>query len=267
MATCKYCGRRAGIFRRQHPDCLKKRLTALQTIPGLVLKGIASEMSATRFLQLLMPAAQESFIGEDEVRSMVSDSIRKDVSHQLENSLISEERQHHLYEFLDAFVLDETTIDNLLTKNHILNALQEGRIPQCVEVKGQLPLTLSTKEVVLWIFNKIATGTRSDPSNNIANGTSTPYIPKGTAKDTLKIKSEDIGLEGDLVVTNRGLHFISSTVAPFRIKIANIVNVEVFTNGVVIEDGSEKQQFRVLILDDPWFAANLFNLLIERAKA
>lgn len=275
MAKCIYCGQPAGFFRREHKECRNRHERATAMIPGFFKKALANPLPIERFRELLVGAAEASFIKPDELRSLIIDGVTNLITATLEERLLTAGEEDRITEVLEAlgFPFDLGIAPyELLVKVDILRKLEDGKIPDRVSVAGPLPIELRQGESIVWVFNHVVSYLeRAAAEGGQATAELTPdkapYFGRAAANSKpASIRKLPQEVSGDLVVTNRNLYLLSSSDPPRRIPIARISNMRGYADGVSVVSGGEKKVSRTIILDDPWFAANLIADLIRCAK-
>jgi hypothetical protein len=224
-------------------------------------------MSIDRFAVLLKSAAKQSFVTDEDLRNLVGNSLLKFISGKLKKRLIKIKEENRVYEFVDAFDLNEVALDVILAKNDIIRTLNRHELPNRVQLKEKIPI-LSQEEVVLWIFNQIVTTTRladTFPEQGTQPRSRSGYVGRRSVGHKIDLKSDDVELDGDLVVTNRSLHFLSNSVAPIWIPIENISSVKRYSDGVALVESVGQKRIRLIALDDTWFATNLLESVMKFA--
>src|SRR5215208_5689697 len=219
MARCIYCGQPAGLLRRRHPECQARHTRALAMIPELFTKALHSSLPAERFGELLKQAAGASFIKPRDLGPLCVQGISSMIDSVLEDRLLTPAEDERITEIKDALapaLVDVTTLNEKLIKISILRELGAGELPDRVTVAGPMPIELHAHERVIWIFNHVVSFRRRTPvapprSGGIAfPATETDMYCGLRAFLNDPIPMDDLLEEaiGDLVVTNRNVHFI-----------------------------------------------------------
>jgi hypothetical protein len=270
MANCVLCGRAVGFPRKQHRECRDARKRAIEAIPALVEKSIASSIETSRFHALLTEAAETSFVSASELKQTIVKALRQTATRILLERLISVDEDLRISEIMEAF---DTNFDDelfeLLVKADVLRALEAGKMPDRVRVKGGMPISLAKNETVIWIFNHAAARRRRYKGSAIAKQRRNiaAYSTRTPVKTRLPRRWTIRKIPSDLVVTNQNLYFLSGTAAPRQLPISRIIDLQCYKTGLSLFSGRKGQGvINFITLDDPWFAANLIGSLTAFIK-
>jgi hypothetical protein len=265
MASCVLCGRAVGFLQKQHRECRDARKRAIEAIPALVEKSIASSIKTSRFHALLTEAAETSFISPSELKQTVVKTLQQVATRILSERLISGDEDLRISEIMEAF---DTKFDGelfeVLVKADILRTLAAGRMPDRVRVKGSMPISLAKNETVIWIFNHAIAHRRRYKGNAIGENRKdlATYSARVPVKTRLPRRWTIQKTPSDLLVTNENLYFLSGTTAPRQLAISRILDLKRYKSGLSFLSGRKEQGVvNFIALDDPWFAANLIGSL------
>lgn len=274
MATCSYCGQSAGLLRKWHQECHDRHERALQTIPGFFPKILDSAVLPERFADLLRSAADACFVTSDELKTLCQAGISSVVDSILRERPLTVSEAQRIMEFTDALELimpDGLGLDEKLTKAAIIAELRDDRTPNHVSVVGPMPIEFGRNESVIWIFNQ-ATAYRAPvieaehSSLPVFASADIPYMtPQAVAEIAPPAGRLGREMKGDLVLTNRAIHFLRSENASLRIPIARVVSLQVNREGVHVACAVAKQS-RLFLVDDPWFAGNVIGQLLGQMR-
>ena len=268
MPTCSFCGRSTGGQIAFHDACQERHHKATLAIPGFFRRILDSEISASRFAQLLHEAAEASFVGAEEFNALCLRGASDLVGDILARRLVTETEEQRLGEILENLnpdLLQSPGLVTLFAKNEILRALDDGRVPNCVEVVGEMPLPLRKTEAVLWIFNKARAA--SSGQRPIAPEATPPPLT-GTYYANVAFTARDRnakpkGKTGDLVLTNYNIFFVRSPAEHRRFPISRITGLRAHVDAVDIRYANRILTFAVA---DPWFLANALVFLSRRLR-
>jgi hypothetical protein len=246
------------------------RQKALDTIPGLVEKSLASSIETSRFHALLTEAAEASFVSAPELKQTVAVALVETATRILSRRLISAEEDLRISEIMEAFDnhFDDKLFE-LLVKADVLRTLAAGKIPDRVRVKGGMPISLAKNETVIWIFNhsieyrrRYKGSVTGENHKDLAT-----YSTRKPVRTRLPRRCTIRKARSDLIVTSQNLYFLTGPTAPRRFPISRILDLELYQNGISFLSGRKEQGIIDLVtLDDPWFAANLIGGLTAFTK-
>lgn len=275
MAKCKYCGKPAGFLRKVHAQCHERHERAVSLVPVFFSKFLESNLSVDRFQQLLQSAAEASFVKPAEMKTFAVAGITQAVKSILEQRLLETSEATRIQELVDALqphLSDVSPADDLLVKIEILRDLQNGKVPDRVAVAGPMPVELPPTETVIWIFNDVTAyrvddvATTREPGTELALDKVAYYGLKAFSavqvpRDKLRQDSR-----GDMVVTNRNLHFLISDVKSRRFPVARTTALRAYADGLYLGSEPMPDKRRIFVLNDAWFGANLILRLFQRFR-
>jgi hypothetical protein len=268
VATCSFCGRPANRGEAFHDDCRERHHKATIAIPGFFSRILESQISAARFADLLHEAAAASFVGRAQLDDLCLEGVSCLVSDILEHRLVTEAEQQRIGEILHALnaeLLESQGLATLFAKIEILRSLSDGRVPDHVEVVGDMPMALRNTERVLWIFNQMRFASsgkrRIAPDEMPPPLTGSYYANRAfTARDP---KAKPRGRAGNLVLTNYNLFFVSTPTEHRAFPISRIAGLRAYVDAVGIGYPTKIFTFSVA---DPWLLANALAFLSRRFR-
>lgn len=273
MAICRYCGRRAGFFRSQHGECAEHHKRAISMIPGFFEKMLASQLSAERFTELLQDTAKASFVKRDELISLCKTSLGNVIDSILKErpaTIAEGQRIADLTDTLEAAFSESFGLNEKLVKASIISELYDGRIPDPISVVGPMPFEFGRGETILWIFNHVsAFRVASDKTDGGIQFDATelpkePYFgPAALGNAHAPLKGANAEGKGDMVLTNRNIHFFLSEEAKSRIPIARIQSLISYKEAIHVVSNPARKKSPMYVLDDAWFAANVIGRLVK----
>src|ERR1700674_3704856 len=156
MGTCIYCGRPAGLFHRQHRQCAEQFAVAEQKIPQFFVQAMDSPLPAPKFYELAHQVAKTHQVNDAEFHRLAIKGMDSAIHSMLANSSLDDSQDARARELASAFGLtmeDLGEIGRKLTKAEILRDVENGRLPQRMQLAGTSPLNLEKNESIIWIFN------------------------------------------------------------------------------------------------------------------
>jgi hypothetical protein len=272
MANCRYCGQKAGLLRSEHQECRQRHDRATTMIPGFFGKMLTSQLSTDKFSELLRGTAETSYVQRDELISLSKAAITNTVDSILKDrpvAIAEAQRIIELTDTLEAAFSESFELNDKLVKTSIISELYDGRIPDPVSVVGPMPFELGRGETILWIFNHVSLfrittddtlgGIRID----VTEQTKEPYFgPAALESRHAPVNGSSGEAQGDLILTNRNLHFVQSEETRTRIPIARIQVLAAYREGIHVIANPDKKRAPLFVLNDAWFAANVVGRLI-----
>jgi hypothetical protein len=275
MPDCIYCGKPTRLFRRHHPECKTQFERATKTIPAFFEKLLHSNLPPNRFEGLLKEVAATFHIKSQQLKSLSVLGITAMLNAALQQRLPTPQEEARILEVaagVGVSLEDMPDLEEKLVKIGALRDLDEDLIPDRVKVVGAMPLEFGPGERVVWIFNNVGCyregGTltvskiRRDPAH--LQRQMPPYIPPSGIgnKPTPTKKLFEIG-SGDLVVTNHNLFVVLTERQP-KFPLFRFTAIDTYNDGVQMSRAYPDERPAVtFVVDDPWFAANLFVRLLR----
>ena len=268
MGNCKYCSEPAGFLKEKHAACEAAYNAGWGEMVSTARSALDSS-SLSGLQQRLADIATSHRVPKELIRSALVLAWTSTVDTALSDQLLTKEEESALGAFLHEFALSQQEVDRegafmRLVKAAILRDIMEGRIPDRVQVEGDLPFDFQKSESLIWLFNAVDyfetrahtqyVGGSAGESIRIAQGV---YFRTGAFTGEPVQTSQAVHLgQGPLAVTNKNLYF-SGNQKSVRIPYAKIVAFRQFSDGIGVQrDGAsaKPQTFRT---GDGWFTYNL----------
>jgi hypothetical protein len=272
MANCVYCGKPAGVMRRHHPECKARHSNAFSVIPEFFGKVIDSAISAQRFSELLQAASRESFVSVGELKSLCHAGFTNVITSILNQRPLTAAELQRITELIDALgasLPDGLGLDELLAKINVVTELSDGKIPDYVSVAGPVPIEFEADETVLWIFNQATRFRSRRKSQNPAQGpapiNSRHVGPQALEKTHFPRDKFAEEATGDLLITNRNLHFLRNIRSGTKTAIADIKAVHAYAEAITLTSTRDEDGPQTFLVDDAWFAGHVIYRLSELA--
>lgn len=282
MARCKYCGRYAGFWKKFHPECQERHDRASAQIPLFFPKFFQSDLPIDRFTELLRGAAEGSFVRRKELTELAALGLSNVVKQILDQRLLTAaeiQRVRDVARSLKPRTLTRDIVPHeTFAKVDVLQALGEGKVPDLVSVAGPMPIELGQGETVIWIFNYVSSFREpAEAEKPPAGGEVAPvpltlqagayYGPSAFQSAILPATRVPQDADGDMVVTDRNVFYLTRTAQPRRIAIAQITALSAYSNGIhIVCDASIPDRVQTFGLEDAWFAANMLVRLVQIAR-
>ncbi len=274
LGRCSYCGQPVPLMRAAHPECQQRHSIAVETIPTFFSKFLGSDLSPTRFCELLRNAADFSYLTPAELADLIRASVKQMFEGILATRLLTDAelvRARELADAAEAMIGTNLDVDALFAKIAILNACQNNVIANLVTVTSQLPFDLQKSETVVWIFNNVVSVGKSKSLRKTKlfdlDLTAKPqYYGYSQFKEASPPKRRLGRRKGDLLLTSRNLYIIDNDAESSRWPLSKVLTVSIYPNGIGIECDPKDQRDRVFAVDDVWFAANLLAGLLSLTR-
>jgi hypothetical protein len=269
MGDCRYCGKSAGLLRRVHKECKANYQLGKSKI-ALFLKKSAHDAAVVKLLKTAVEdISKKHLIPSSDVPSIVIEGYERAVDDAFEDGVLTEEEESNLDEIQKLFGFRQNDLDKngaftKLVKGAILRDLLNGKIPDRVNIKGNLPFNLQKDEQLVWIFQGVEyyeqktrrhdEGGSSGVSIRLAKGVY--YRTSGfRAHPVVKTETVHVGT-GMLAFTNKHLYFTGGAKS-FRVAYKKIVSFEPFSNGIGIQRDATTAKPQTFLTGDGWFTYNL----------
>lgn len=275
LGRCSYCGQPVPLMRAAHPECQQRHSMAVETIPTFFSKFLGSDLSPTRFCELLRNAADFSYLTPRELADLIRASVKQMFEDSMATRLLAEAelvRARELTDAAEALIGEDLEVDALFAKIAILNACQNDDVPNLVDVTSQLPFDLHPSETVIWIFNDVVSLRKKksrektklfDLDLNARNKYYGYSLFKAANPPKRRLGRSR---KGDLLLTSRNLYIIDNDAESSRWPLWKVQTISVYPGSIRIECDPKDQRDRVFAVDDVWFAANLLGGLLSMTR-
>lgn len=269
MGDCKYCGKPAGLLRSVHKECETKHDSGKAEIMFLIKTAVHNTSAVSSLKTASEEIAEKHLIRKSEVPAIVIEGWERAVEGAFDDGVLTEEEESNLVEIQKHFGLDRTDLNQnraytKLVKGSVLRELLNGRIPERMSVKGNLPFNLQKDEKLVWIFQGVQyyeqktrrhyEGGSRGVSIRVAKGV---YFRTGgfRAHPVETTENAHIGT-GILALTNKHLYFTGGAKS-FRVAYKKIVSFEPYSDGIGIQREATTAKPQTFITSDGWFTYNL----------
>jgi hypothetical protein len=270
MGICRFCDQDAGLLRGEHKSCRSAHDDAVAHIPEFFVQTLRSGIEPPVFTSVLMDDAKRSHIGEAEFRQLAIVGVRAMINEALAGGVMAETDQTRIREIRDAFGIDGSDIGGeqgiRFQKAAVLSGLGRGELPK-VNVQGRMPLSLARGEALIWVFNGVD-GVTTETHSGFVGATSgvSVRLMKGLTVRSGRMQGRSVKTKnlasmgnGDLVITNRNLYFLTG-VKVIKLSRNVIVAANAATDGLVILRNGDLPPM-IFKVDDPAFAADVIGRL------
>ncbi len=278
MATCKYCGKKAGFLRSAHKQCRQANEQGIIQIIQLITDNSTKD-SASSIKDSILTLAQASHIDKAAFTAACIKGWENAVSKALEDDVLTAEEEQSLVQVKDALELSQEQLDKngaylKLVKATIIRELLEGKIPQVAKIDGNIPFNLQKNEQIVWLFNDAKYyeertytrygGAYSGVSIRVMKGV---YYRTGAFKGNPVVTSNIVHIDdGQVAITDKHIYFAGSKKA-FRVPYNKIVAFKPYNDGLGIQRDAQSAKPQIFVVDDGWFIHNLVVNLSKLEKA
>jgi len=269
MSKCSYCGQEAGFLQGKHKACEERHSQGLGRVLELAKSGIKNGAELETLHESTRSVSGATFVTEGERIDSLVQAFDDAVTQALEDGLLTSQEEQGLIEYGKRLSLSQDDLDKRggytkLIQGGVLRELAEGRIPERVALKGELPFNLQKGEKIAWLFNDVKyhevrtrthfEGRSSGVSVRVARGL---YYRTGTFKGH-PVKTEETVLvgKGVMLITSKNIYFGSSAKS-LRIPYGKIVAFTPYSDGVGIQRDALSAKPQLFINGAGWFTYNL----------
>ncbi len=219
--------------------------------------------------------AANSFINQAALQNLVISGWEKAVELAFDDNILTEQEESVLTKLKEHFSLYQDTLDRngaftKVIKGSILRGILEGRIPERINIDGNLPFNLQKTEKIVWVFQdtdyyeeKTRTryvGGHQGVSIRVAKGL---YYRTGGFRGERVQTSETVHADSGLLgITNKHIYFAGSS-KRFRIRYDKIVAFEPYSNGIGVQRDAVTAKPQSFATGDGWFTYNLITNLAQ----
>jgi hypothetical protein len=275
MGACKYCSKPAGFLKSLHKDCAAKHTEACKKLPEVIEKAFSSRVNARDFSARFNEIATAAWIDATQRHKIIVQGLERQATQALDDGILTVEEEARILEFQDSLGVTKnelmgTRFQLALTKAAVIRDLDDNIVKSRIQLDGGHSFLLARGETVLWAFINVTlyelktrtsySGRSQGVSVRLAKGL---YVRAGASKghkiETTNLEPIDVGT---VAITND--HFLfSGTSKSIKIKFAKIISLKVFDDALEITKESANPKPQLFSVDDPSFAANLINKIVN----
>ena len=269
MGDCKYCGKPAGILRSKHKECQHKFDSGINEIVALVKSSISYESDLKEIKEQASKIAISNYVAETDLYKALHSGWRLAIEKAFDDGVLSEKEENRLKEMIEEFKFNKDVLNSdpayiKIVQGSVLREVLEGKIPERIQMGGNLPFNLQKSEKIVWVFQNVKycemrtykqyAGNYQGFSVRVAKGL---YYRAGAFRgnpvETTQLVHADTGI---LAVTNNHIYFSGPTKS-FRIKFDKIVSFETYSDGLGIQRDAQTAKPQIFVTGDGWFISNL----------
>lgn len=275
MGNCIFCEKPAGFLRKSHKECKHQHNLGKDEIMALVSTIGSNGGNLNELETKIEKTALNCFIENEGLQQLVIAGWEKAVEIAFDDGILTNEEENALIELKDHFSLTQNQVDGKggftkLIKGGVLREVLNGKLPERIEIDGNVPFNLQKTEKLVWVFQDVDyyeektrtkyVGGSQGVSVRIAKGL---YYRVGAFKGERVQTSETIHADtGLLGVTNKHIYF-AGTSKRFRIKYDKIVAFDPFSDGIGVQRDAVTAKPQTFVTGDGWFTYNLITNLAQ----
>jgi hypothetical protein len=111
MGICIYCGKSAGIFRKQHKTCRALHDVATTRIPEFFIKSLERSIDPARFRELTDQLATTHFLSDAEYRALVIKGLDRMLDEAMRDKAVTMDELKSIYELVTVFGIEAADED------------------------------------------------------------------------------------------------------------------------------------------------------------
>lgn len=275
MGTCNLCGKDAGWLRSVHKECTERYAAGTKLVDAIVIDAVRHGFNRNAIEDKVSEFANVFRLDLDSLKPILLAAWDKAAEDAISDNLLTKNEETRLTDLAEFFGAD---IDSLskrpaylkLVKAAVIRDLCEGKVPNRVEIEGQLPLALQKGEQIIWAFK----GTQ-----HYEGRTRTQYVGgsqgvsirvmkgvyyrvggfRGEPVQTTSLVHVDTGF---LVVTNKHLTFVGPQ-SSIRMKYEKIISYTPYSDGIGVCRDAVTAKPQIFVTNDGWFT---YNVIVNAAK-
>lgn len=275
MGTCGYCGNPAGFLRSSHKECRARRDNGEREIIDLIVRAVAKPKLLASLESSVYDISAASYIQRTEIPGLIAQGWERAVEAALDDGVISEEEESALGDIKSQYALSQDTLDRggaftKTIKGAVLRDILDGKLPNRINIDGEIPFNLQKSETLIWIFQDVSyyeektrtkyVGGSQGFSVRIAKGF---YYRAGAFKgERIQFPATIHADTGLLGITDKHIYFAGPS-KKFRIPYQKIVTFEPYSDGICIQRDASSAKPQTFRTKDGWFT---YNLIANLAK-
>ena len=280
MGKCIYCGKSAGLFRKQHRECKQRTDQATAKIEALCVNAALHEEDLESLPAAIRAAGEAAGLPmpESEVQDIIAVGWGSAVKDAMEDHALSNKEKRGLNRYRERFNLSEEELSktgafHVFKMLSLLNVVSRGILPRpdldsFTAEFGRLPFNLMKSEVLLWVLGNVGygeqithreyRGSSMGMSIRVAKGVYVrPSSFRGRTVETTSMEHTDDGLFG---ITTKHIYFKGENKA-FRVRLDKIVSLDPYQDGLGIMRDTARAKPEVFYMGEipVWFTVNLID--------
>jgi hypothetical protein len=277
MSKCDLCGQDAGILRKRHKECESRHAEGVANIIALACDAALAKITVDALPGRAKQMADNASISQANLTGLYANGFERAVQSVLQDGVMTEQEEEQLEAFMKALGLGQKELDALgayttMVKAGILREVLEGKLPERINVFGDMPFNFQKGEKLIWLFQDVTyceprtttryLGSYQGVSIRVAKGL---YYRTGAFQGNPVPTTQTVPVDtGVLGITNKHLYF-SGSKKSFRSAYNKIMAITPYTDGVGIQKDVSSAKPQIFITADGWFTYNLVSNLARLA--
>jgi hypothetical protein len=276
MGNCIYCGKKAGLFKDHHKECVEKRDSGRIQLQTAVVDAITKQQNFEYLSPFLDAIAKECFIGSNEKQSLIFKGYDQAVAKLCHGEqLMSKEDEEKVVVFQNHFNYTQEQLNrnhsfDLVAKSSIIRRLAAGEDVSIGVPDGfVLPIIMEKGENLLWAFGAsefyqpstktVYANHSSGVSVRVTKGL---YYRMGASRgEPITTTEMKLLATGVTFYTTRNIYF-SSPMKGFKIPYKKIISLFPYQNGISVQkDGASSKPFILKNVDGGFLQNIIANAL------
>lgn len=277
MGTCNHCGKSAGFFSSQHPECQERFEAGQKGIVGMMLAELEKDAPGDDLAGRIEGIAAESFIRGGDLEALILSGYDQAVDRFLEDRRLEAWEEQRLVLLADACAAHQVDLKKTPAYTRVVQAavvrdVLLGHVPERCKFDGDLPVNIRKGERLIWVFlkSKYLEETKRGESGGGESGRGVRVGKgeyheigefKGVAGEHPAFSHVDTGYT---VITDKHVYF-SGAVRSVRMSYGKIVSFRPFADGVGVMRDAASAKWQVFATGEGWFTYNLVRNLAKLA--
>ena len=285
MGDCRYCGKSAGFFRKEHKACADAHEEGLARIDKICVDAALYGADVNQLADSVRSIGAAAYVDTSgaAMTAVLARGWGQAVMAAMEDDFLSDGEKRALNHYraqhsLGAHELDSGGHFTLYRMMNLLNALSEhGVVPRWDRRRARPPFNLMKSEELLWLFGGVDyleqvtqrefRGGSLGVSFRVAKGVYIrPGAFRGRSVATSSMRHTDSGVLG---ITTKHIYFKGSGKS-FRVRLEKIVSFDPYRDGLGIMRDTARAKPEIFRMGetDAWFLLNVIDavMCMERVR-
>lgn len=267
MAKCKFCGEKAGLFKDSHEECEQQYLNGRKTIISILQNSVFNDSDLSEVENEIHTIASRSFI--DNVRPLIVKGLESAIENQIAENPLFKEQENQMDAYIQHFQLPQDEMNSNEKWRQAIKALMIGelvdnKLPDRVNIVGELPILIQEDEDILWLFQGAEYYKVQSKSKRVGNYSGwSGRVLKGLYYKWGSFQSESVTSmvvehidTGFLAFTQKQIYFYGDYKG-FKLPYSRMLAIEPYSDGVKIQKTHANANPISFKTNEGWFTYNL----------
>jgi len=160
VSVCAFCGRDAGVFRKEHPECREAYDAGFPKMISLAKDAAVTNRGIDSLEEDLTKIVRSSYLPTGRVRDALVAGWEGAANNALEDNVLSRDEEERLNSFRKHFDFAPEDLNvhggwTRIVMGAALRDLLEGKIPTRFRTPEHLPFNMHTSETLVWAFEHV----------------------------------------------------------------------------------------------------------------